>query len=139
VALLSALAQPAEGRVMAAKKRYDLVLVVEDQPKTAELTEIMLTEIEIPEVRIAASFAEADQVLSKRDYDLAILDFNMGEAASWSIAKRLCDMGTQIIVTTSDPVLSLPASCGNADVLQKPYSLNDLAALVKRKSKGTAQ
>ena len=124
---------------MTAKKRYDLVLVVEDQPKTAELTEVMLIEIEIPEVRIAASFAEADQLLSERDYDLAILDFNMGEAASWSIAKRLCDRGTQIIVTTSKPVLSLPASCGNADILQKPYSLNDLAALVKTERKGTEQ
>jgi hypothetical protein len=47
--------------------------------------------------------------------------------------------GTQIIVTTNEPLLSRPASSGNADVLQKPYSLNDLAALVKKEIKGTAQ
>ena len=115
---------------MAAEKRYELVLVVEDQQQTADLTDVMLTEIGIPEIRIATSFTEADQLLSERIYDLAILDFNMGEAASWSIAKRLCDMGTHIIVTTSEPVLTLPASCGASDILRKPYTLNDLAALV---------
>lgn len=112
----------------------DTVLVVEDQQQTAEMTEVMLTEIDIPEVHIAASFEDAEQLLADRLFDLAILDFNMGEAASWSIAKMLCDRGTQIIVTTTQDSLVLPSSCGDASVLTKPYSLNDLAALVSRPS-----
>lgn len=108
------------------------VLVVEDHHRTAEMTEVMLTEIEIPEVRIAASFEVAEQILADQAFDLAILDFNMGETASWSIAKMLCDRGTQIIVTTTRENLDLPPSCGDASVLTKPYSLNDLAALVGR-------
>jgi len=108
------------------------VLVVEDQHLTAEMTDIMLTEIDIPHVCIAASFEDAEQRLAEEAFDLAILDFNMGEAASWSIAKMLCDRGTQIIVTTTRDNLDLPPSCGDASVLIKPYSLNDLAALVGR-------
>ena len=117
---------------MSAEGPPELVLVVEDERQTAEVTEVMLTEIDVPTVRIAASFLEAEQLLGKEDLDLAILDFNMGEAASWSIAKRLCDQGTQIIVTTTRVPLASPPSCGDASVLQKPYSLNDLAALVRR-------
>lgn len=117
---------------MATKGAPEIVLVVEDQPQTAELTEVMLTEIEIADVRIAASFSEAELLLANQDFDLAILDFNMGEVASWSIAKRLCDQGTQIIVTSTEAAVSLPSSCGDASVLQKPYSLNDLAALVSK-------
>jgi DNA-binding response OmpR family regulator len=110
-----------------------LVLVVEDQTHTAQMTEVMLTEIDIPDVRIAATFVEAEELLAEEHFDLAILDFNMGEAASWSIAKRLCDQGTNIIVTTTKGALELPSSCGDGSILQKPYSLNDLAALVRHR------
>ena len=116
---------------MTVERAPALVLVVEDQPDTAEMTEVMLTEIDISDVRIAATFLEAEDLLTEEHFDLAILDFNMGEAASWSIAKRLCDEGTQIIVTTTKGALQLPSSCGEASILKKPYSLNDLAALVR--------
>lgn len=122
---------------MSSKELPTTVLVVEDHHQTAEMTEVMLTEIEIPDVRIAASFAEAAQLLVDRHFDLAILDFNMGEAASWSIAKMLCDCGTHIIVTTARDSLDLPASCGDASVLTKPYTLNELAALIATPARPT--
>jgi DNA-binding response OmpR family regulator len=114
-----------------ADRRPSTVLVVEDQAHTAEKTEVMLTEIDVQTVRIAASFEEAEQLLAYQSFDLAILDFNMGEAASWSIAKTLCNRGIHIIVTTTQDNLVLPASCTDAPLLMKPYTLNELAALVE--------
>lgn len=107
------------------------VLIVEDDMDFAQQTEVMLTEIDVDDVWIAASFPEAERILDAMAIDVALLDFTMGEAAGWSIAKRLCDAGTNIIVTTTHGQLTLPRSCETAAILLKPFTLNDLAALVR--------
>jgi CheY-like chemotaxis protein len=107
-----------------------VVLIVDDQPYIALLTETVLIEIGIDEVVIAGSESEALERLGDVNFDLAVVDYDLGEATGWAIAKILCESDVPIIVTTDAQDIVLPAACRNAAILKRPYNLNNLASLV---------
>ena len=106
------------------------VLIVDDQPAIALSTEIMLVEIGIQEVVTAGSVSDALSKIEGAAFDLAVLDFNLGLETGWLVAQRLCDEGVRMVVTTDRESVTLPAACGTAPVLRRPYDLNILAELV---------
>jgi len=108
------------------------VLIVDDQPTLALMTETMLLEIGVEEVTTAGSVAEALSSIDRTTFDLAILDYDLGAETGWSVAQRLCEDGVRMIISTGRDGIMLPAACGSAAILRRPYDLNILAALVAK-------
>lgn len=106
------------------------VLIVDDQPSIAQYTETMLIEIGVGDVEIAASVSDALQSIDGKTFDLAVLDYDLGMETGWLVAQRLCIDEIRMIVTTHENAVILPAVCGSAAVLKRPYDLNVLARLV---------
>ena len=114
----------------------EAVLIVDDQPTLALMTETMLVEIGVEKVTTAGSVAEALTSIDRTTFDLAILDYDLGVETGWSVAQRLCEEGIRMIISTERDGIMLPAACGSAAILRRPYDLNKLAALVAQQ--GTA-
>lgn len=109
-----------------------LVLLVEDHAVIAMNTEILLLDLGVKEVRIAASVDAALALIAEARFDFAILDFHLGEGEDClPIAQRLVADGIPIAFATGlDEKLVLPELFGNATLLKKPYSFEDLKHLL---------
>lgn len=134
-------AKPAEGRSSATDRRGRKggartpasVLLVEDNMIIAMDTEELLQTLGVAEVGLAGSVAAARDLAARRRYDLAILDFNLGSENSLIVAEELAAQGTVVAFATGygDAVASI-ADVPNIGVLKKPYSREDIAALLAR-------
>ncbi len=108
-----------------------LVLLVEDSPIIAMNTEALLLELDVGEVRVAHSVAEALALIEAAQFDLAILDLNLGHETSLPVAHRLSQDDVPIIFATGfDEPLDLPPALRGARMLRKPYSFADLERVI---------
>ncbi len=114
--------------------RYDPVLIVEDDPNTAQLVETYL-EREGFATRIAHDGLQALQMARERSPLLVILDVMLPKIDGWEICRRLRkDSDVPILMLTAreeeiDRVLGL--SLGADDYVVKPFSPRELVERVK--------
>ena len=105
------------------------VLLVEDQYVIALDAEQILRDSGAGEVLIAATPAEAEQMLSETRPDVAVLDVNLGRATSISVAVRLRTMGVAFIFATGyGDSRMIPDEFRDVPVVRKPYSAATLVA-----------
>jgi len=102
------------------------ILVVEDEALILALIEDMLDEIGCTVAGSASTVQQALQKSSGTDFDVAILDVNLGGTAVFPVAEAMRARGTPVIFTTGAGVESLPSSWQASPILKKPYQLADL-------------
>ena len=101
------------------------IFVVEDEFLIRMLLEDMLDELGYTVAGVAGRLDEATEVAKSGEFDLAILDVNLGGVRSDALADELMKSGVPVILSTGYDPLGL-AHLSKAAVLQKPF---DAAAL----------
>ncbi|MFZ3230353.1 MAG: response regulator transcription factor [Pseudobdellovibrio sp.] len=111
------------------------ILVVEDQPKTAQFLKKGFNEVGYS-VDIAESGGSAESYLASSEYDLVILDVMLPDQSGIDTARHIRRDGyvgpllmLTALSTTKDKVHGLDA--GADDYLTKPFSFDELLARVR--------
>ncbi len=103
-------------------------LLVEDSLIIAMDAEDILARLGAARVVTAASIRQAQQEIDRDTFEIAVLDVNLGNETSLSIADALRDKGVPFIFATGyGEQLRLPPEHEGAQVIQKPYALASLA------------
>lgn len=126
VAVAATKARRAETPVRAPER----MLVLEDNMIIALDLEDMLTRLGVKHVTVASSVAQALEALNEALPPFAILDVNLGAETSFPVAEALQDAGVPFAFGTGfGDSAAFPDRFRDAQVLQKPYSAESLAAL----------
>ena len=104
------------------------VLVVEDEGIIAMLLEDMLMELGHDMVASVGNIEDARQAASC-EFDLAILDVNLGRESSYPLAADFNARGIPFILSTG--YSRLGAEWGEGVVLQKPFEVKALSAAIQ--------
>lgn len=104
------------------------VLVVEDEGIIAMLLEDMLSELGHELVASAGNINDAREA-AKREFDLAILDVNLGRESSFPLAADFNARGIPFILSTGYGRLG--AEWGEGVILQKPFEVKALSAAIQ--------
>ena len=110
----------------------DHILVVEDSMIIAMDAEEALLGLGVPRVSVVSSVAGAHGVLNSDRPDMALLDFNLGAESSEPIARALDAIGVPYWFVTGygDAIAQLGETAARG-ILQKPYSVTDLAGVLE--------
>lgn len=105
------------------------VLLVEDESLVAMLAEDMLLDFGC-EVVVAMRLDKALEHVRTGQFDLAVLDVNLGDARSYPIADLLFERCTPFLFATGYGRQGLEEAYREVPVLQKPYQAAPLAHLL---------
>jgi PAS domain S-box-containing protein len=108
------------------------VLVVEDEPLVAMDIATTLQSSEHIIVGPASSIEAAQGLAKARDYDVALLDVNLGGASIESVAEIVAGHGIPFAFLTGYGQGALPAKFKGAVILGKPFNPDHLLDLVNR-------
>lgn len=115
------------------------VLVVEDDALIALDIEQMLVELGSVRVTVAHDLEMGLDALEAACPDLAILDLDLGSCDSLPIAARMASLGKPYLFLTGYQASEMGRlrgaqahAHGDADVLEKPFSIDALAQMVRR-------
>lgn len=97
------------------------VLVVEDEVLIGMVLEDILDMLGCTLAGSAATMDEAWKLAESLDYDIAILDVNVGADPVYPLADKLLARGVPIVFATGSLPDSLPSRFGACGVLEKPY------------------
>lgn len=108
------------------------ILVVEDEPLLAMLTEECLAELGHEVVGSAANVDQAMAMIDSVELDFALLDFTLADdATSTPVAIRLRAAGIPFFYLTGHRSLPLGGEVPVAPLLTKPFTLNQLDAALR--------
>ena len=107
------------------------VLLVEDESLVAMLAEDMLMDLGC-DVAVAMRLNKALDLARSEDFDLAVLDVNLGDARSYPVADLLFERGTPFLFATGYGQQGLEGTYRGVPVLQKPYQAAPLEQLLLR-------
>lgn len=102
------------------------LLLVEDEPIIAMTAEDMLDMLGCVVVTTAASLVEALAAAARGGFEAAVLDINLGGAASFPVAEMLRSAGIPFIFTTGYGVSGGGEAFAEIPVATKPYQIDDL-------------
>lgn len=103
------------------------ILVVEDEPLLAMLTEECLAELGHEVVGSAANVDQAMATIATVQVDFALLDYTLADdATSVPVAIRLRDAGIPFIYLSGHRSLPLGGEVPVAPLLTKPFTLDQL-------------
>ncbi|BCM81889.1 sensory transduction regulatory protein [Methylobacterium indicum] len=105
------------------------VLLVEDESLVAMLAEDMLLDLGC-EVVVAMRLDQALAQARTQPFDLAVLDVNLGDARSYPVADLLRQSGVPFLFATGYGRQGVDPAYQAAPVMQKPYRMAELAALL---------
>ncbi|CAO4153154.1 CheY chemotaxis protein or a CheY-like REC (Receiver) domain [Methylorubrum thiocyanatum] len=105
------------------------VLLVEDESLVAMLAEDMLLDFGC-EVVVAMRLDKALEYARAEEFDLAVLDVNLGDARSYPVADLLFERCTPFLFATGYGRQGLEDAYQAVPVLQKPYQAAPLAHLL---------
>jgi two-component sensor histidine kinase/CheY-like chemotaxis protein len=104
------------------------VLLVEDSLIIAMDAEDILTKLGAQRVVTAASIAQATIEIEREQFEVAMLDFNLGSETSLPIADALRAAGVPFVFATGyGEQLQLPEPHTGTPILQKPYTAPNIA------------
>lgn len=115
----------------AGDERKSRILVVEDEPFIALTLEDMIDELGFVLAGTVAQVSEAIEFLSRETIDCALLDVNLGSEKIDPVADILAERGCPFIFTTGYGRSGVPAQHADRPVLQKPFRMDDLAAILR--------
>ncbi|WP_262271676.1 response regulator [Microvirga yunnanensis] len=103
------------------------ILVVEDEAMISMLLEDMVLDCGGRIVGPAATFDSAMTLARDAEFDVAVLDLNLGGTLSYPIAEVIRGRGIPIIFATGYGANGLRDSFRDCPTLQKPFSQSDFA------------
>ncbi|MBM6583204.1 response regulator [Microvirga sp. BT689] len=106
------------------------ILVVEDEAMVSMLLEDMVLDCGARIVGPAATFDSALTLAREGEFDLAVLDLNLGGTLSYPIAEVIRGRGIPLIFATGYGSNGLRDSFRDCPTLQKPFSQSDFAQAV---------
>lgn len=111
------------------------ILVVEDEPKTADYLRQGLSESGYV-VDVAAHGIDGRHLAQESEYDLVVLDVNLPGADGWSVLQSIRSRGsTPVLMLTARGLLNDKLKgfdLGADDYLVKPFQFPELLARVRR-------
>lgn len=110
------------------------VLVVEDEALVAMLVEDLLNELGHEVGAIASRMEDALIAARTGQYDVAIIDVNLGGQPSYPVADILSERGVPYIFATGYGAGGLDPKYSGVAVLTKPFVLADLENVVAKLS-----
>lgn len=102
------------------------ILVVEDESMIAILLEDMIYGIGHQVAGFASRVRDAMEKTAALNFDLAVLDVNLGGELSYPIAEELEKRGIPFIFATGYGKNGVPDRFNGVPVLAKPFEKNDL-------------
>jgi CheY-like chemotaxis protein len=108
------------------------LIVVEDEPLLAMLIEDIVQDLGWTVDGSAHTEADAFIVLAGCTPTLALLDINLGLTTSLAIASTCRDRHIPIVFMTGYTARDVPLQCGDAPILTKPFSTDDLQQAIRR-------
>ena len=117
---------------MDAAPRPRRVLIVEDEMVVAMLVEEFVEELGHEVVAVASHFEAALDMARTGEFDLAVLDLNLGGVQSFPIADVLSERGVPFVFASGYGAAGLPPQHRSGVVVQKPFQLDDLNAAIER-------
>ena len=106
------------------------VLVVEDEMLVALLIEAFLDDWGCATVGPYSSVAQALEAAENTEFDLAILDVNLGDEKSYPIAEVLDSRGTPFLFLSGYGKQAIPSAHPTWVVCAKPFTGEGLAAML---------
>ncbi|MFT3968151.1 MAG: HWE histidine kinase domain-containing protein, partial [Sphingobium sp.] len=107
------------------------VLLVEDSLIIAMDAEDMIRSLGAGRIAVASTSAQAMAEIDAERPTLAILDVNLGEETSLTVAERLAELQVPFIFATGyGEQLDLPDHFSSIPIAQKPYEARDIAMLL---------
>jgi CheY-like chemotaxis protein len=103
------------------------VFVAEDEFTVLLLVEDMLADLGCRLAGSASRVPEAMRAISKESIDVAVLDVNLAGEKVFPVAELLDERQVPVVFSTGYGVSGLEPRWRQRPVLQKPYSLEDLA------------
>ena len=138
ILLLDEIMKPASADGMAALPND--VLIVEDDPLIALDFEDTILGFGVQTVRTAGNVARALEMIADRAPDFALLDVGLVREKSFAIAERLDALKIPFVfVTGYSTAGTFPAAFALRPRLPKPYSAEELKALLYSRSDGVAK
>lgn len=107
------------------------ILIVEDEPLIALMLTDMLAELGFEVAASVTQVGDALAVLSDTRIDIALLDVNIGVQKIDPVADLLAVRGTPFIFTTGYGNAGVPSNYADRAILQKPFHIEDLAAVLR--------
>jgi len=102
------------------------VLLVEDSALVALTVTAMLEDLGIKNITLAKSVSEALAAIAAQDFNLALLDLQLGEENGLVVADHCAAKDIPIIFSTGYGDLILPVTFSSEQLLIKPYTMADL-------------
>lgn len=106
------------------------ILIVEDEPLIAMMTEDMLVACGHSVAGVATTPEEARQAIAAGGFDAALLDIRLGDTTSVDAADQLRANKIPFLFTTGGPE-AIGAAYRNVRTLAKPYTLANLEAALR--------
>ena len=107
------------------------VLVIEDEVIVGMMVEDMLTELGCEVAAIATHFTQALELAQTLAVDFAVLDVNLNGKPSFPVADTLKARGIPFAFATGYGAKLLAGSHAEAPRLQKPFQIEELAAVLR--------
>ena len=108
------------------------VLLVEDEPIVAMLTEDLLDVVGCVVAATVATVADAQAAIASISFDVAMVDVNLNGEDGLVVATELTKRGIPCLITTGYDGRGATREHPAAIVLTKPYLLGDLEAALTR-------
>ena len=116
---------------MSGEQTKSRILIVEDEPFIALTLEDMLDELGFALVGTVSQVGEALDLVGREPVDCALLDVNLGSEKIDPVADLLAQRGCPFIFTTGYGRSGIPNAHSERPVLQKPFRMDDLSAVLK--------
>lgn len=102
------------------------VLIVEDEFIVAMMIEDTLKALGCEIVSSASRVAQAREIASTADIDVAVLDVNLAGAPVFAVAEVLRERRIPFLFSTGYGAGSVPDAFSDCEVMDKPFSDRDL-------------
>lgn len=106
------------------------ILIVEDEPFIALTLEDILAELGFDVAGPFSRVTDALEFIARETIDGALLDVNLGAQKIDPVADLLAERGCPFIFTTGYGRSGIPATHSTRPVLQKPFRMDQLAAIL---------
>ena len=116
----------------APEPRARRVLVIEDEVLIAMVLEDMLDILGHVVVGTPGTYAEAATAIDAGGFDLVVADVNLGADPIYPLADRIRAAGIPLILATGSHRDTLPPQFADVPVLEKPYALASIEAVLGR-------
>lgn len=108
------------------------IFLVEDEVLLRMMTAEMLEELGHRVVAEAGSISVAEPLARTAEFDLAVLDINIGGNAITPIAQIIADRGLPLIFVSGYGAEGRPLSFQDRPALRKPFLIESLAEMIEK-------